>query len=101
MCITGTFPIPQRVSPHVIFLKPPEKLVLEVKTSGGYSGVVWSRDGNTLGTGAAPAPLSEFTNFLEIFVHILTTTNDYGTYDVSYTGEGGIGTNIIVAPPGL
>ena len=74
--------------------------MLEVSASGGYGGLVWSRDGNTLGTSAAPAPLSEFTNFFEIFVREPTTTSDYGIYDISYSGQGGVGTEILVEPPG-
>ena len=74
--------------------------MLEVSTSGGYSGIVWSRDGNPLGTIAVPASLSEFTNFFEIFVREPTTTSDYGAYDVVYSGQGGVGIEILVVPPG-
>ena len=74
--------------------------MLEVSTSGGYSGIVWSRDGNPLGTTAVPASLSEFTNFFEIFVREPTTTSDYGAYDVVYSGQGGVGIEILVVPPG-
>ena len=74
--------------------------MLEVSTSGGYSGIVWSRDSNALGTNAAMAKLSEFTFFMEIFVREPTTTSDYGTYDVVYIGRGGVGTDILVVPPG-
>ena len=74
--------------------------MLEVSASGGYSGITWNRDGNALGTIAAPALLSEFTNFFEIFVREPTTTSDYGAYDISYSGQGGVGTEILVVPPG-
>ena len=96
----GSFTLPVRISPPTIFLRPPEKLVLEVSASGGYSGIVWSRDGVALGSTAAPASLSEFTNFFEIFVREPTTTSDYGQYDVMYSGGGGVGTDILVVPPG-
>ena len=75
--------------------------MIEVKTSGGHSNIVWCRDGNALGTSAAPALLSEFTHFFEIFVREPTTTNDYGTYDVGYIGAGGLRTSILVVPPGM
>ena len=76
--------------------------MLEVRTSGGYSGIVWSRDGNALGSStAAPALLSEFTNFFEIFVREPITTSDYGAYHISYSGQGGLGTEILVVPPGI
>ena len=74
--------------------------MLEVSASGGYSSVVWSRDGSALGTHAAPAVLSEFTLFFEIFVREPTTTSDYGAYDIIYSGGGGVGTTILVVPPG-
>ena len=75
--------------------------MLEVRTSGGYGSIVWSRDGNALITSAAPALHSEFTHFLEIFVREPTTTSDYGLYDVVFSGEGGVGTSILVVPPGI
>ena len=99
--ITGSFTVPERVSPIVVFIIPPEKLVLEVSASGGYSSIVWSRDGNALGTPAAPAVLSEFTHFFEIFVREPTTTSDIGLYDISYSGAGAIGAGIIVTSPGM
>ena len=74
--------------------------MLEVSASGGYSGIVWSRDGNAIGTTAAPALLSEFILFFEIFVREPTTTSDYGAYDIIYSGAGGVGTTILVVPPG-
>ena len=74
--------------------------MLEVSASGGYSGIVWSRDGSALGTTEAPASLNEFTHFFEIFVREPTTTSDYGAYDIIYSGEGGVGTEILVVPPG-
>ena len=74
--------------------------MLEVRTSGGYGIIVWSRDGNALGTSAAPALLSEFTNFFEIFFREPITTSDYGAYHTSYSGQGGLGTEILVVPPG-
>ena len=97
----GSFIIPGRVSSPVIFLVPPEKLVLEVSASGGYRGIVWSRDGNLLGTVAAPAVISEITHFFEIFVREPTTTSDLGVYEVVYSGAGGVGTYIIVTSQGM
>ena len=92
--------MPERISPAIIFLRPPEKLVLEMSARGGYNSIVWSRDNAVLGTSAAPAPLSEFTNFFEIFVREPTTTSDLGIYDVVYSGEGGLGTIITVITEG-
>ena len=98
---TGSFTVPERVSAPVIFLVPPEKLVLELSASGGYSGIVWSRNGNSLGTTAAPAVIREFTHFFEIFVREPTTASDIGLYDLSYAGAGDVGPDIIVTSPGM
>ena len=98
---SGSFTTPERISAAVIFLRPPEKLVLEVSASGGYSSLVWTRGGNALGSTAAPAPLSEFTHFFEIFVRELTTASDLGDYDISYSGAGGLGTTIMVIAEGI
>ena len=89
-CFIGSFDVPERISPSTIYLLPPEKLVIEVKASGGYSGIIWNKDGNAL--------LGEFTHFREIFVREPTNTNDYGTYDVFYSRTGGVGTSFQVAP---
>ena len=89
-----------RISAALITLRPPEKLVLEVSASGGYSSIVWTRDGNTLGTSSAPALLSEFTHFFEIFVREPTTASDLGNYEIAYSGAGGLGTTIIVIAVG-
>ena len=71
-----------------------------MKTSGGYNSIVWGKDGSALGTHAAPAQLSEFTFFMEIFIREPTASSDVGTYDITYAGEGGVGTEIIVVPQG-
>ena len=74
--------------------------MLEVSASGGYGSIVWSKDGTALGSTAAPATLSEFTNFFEIFVREPTSSSDYGSFDISYSGGGGVGTTISVVSPG-
>ena len=75
----------ERISPRVIVLDPPEKLVIETRASGGYQQFDWQRNGNpfTL-TQNEPftASLQEFPNFFEIFVREPTTTNDLGVYEV-------------------
>ena len=75
----------ERVSPRVIVLDPPEKLVLETRASGGYWQLDWSKNGNafTLAEGQPfTVTLQEFSNFFEIFVRDNTTTNDLGVYEV-------------------
>ena len=75
----------ERVSPRVIVLDSPEKLVLETRASGGYRQLDWSKNGNafTLAEGQPfTVTLQEFSNFFEIFVRDNTTTNDLGVYEV-------------------
>ena len=75
----------ERVSPRVIVLDPPEKLVIETRASGGYRQFDWVKNGNpfTLAEGQPfTVTLQEFTNFFEIFVREPTTANDMGVYEV-------------------
>ncbi len=75
--------------------------MLEVSSEGEYDNIVWNRDAATLGASSlAPAELSEFVNFFEIFVREPTSTSDHGLYDIFYSGGGGLGTTIAVASPG-
>ena len=80
----------ERVSPRVIVLSPPEKLVLETRASGGYQLSDWIRNGNlftlTQGQPFTVTP-QEFPNFLEIFVREPTTANDLGVYEVDLAGS--------------
>ena len=75
----------ERVSPQIIVLDPPEKLVIETRASGGYQQFDWQRNGNvfTLTQGQPfTVALQEFPNFFEIFVRESTTANDLGVYEV-------------------
>ena len=66
---------PMNISPEVIFLRPPERLVIEVKVRGRYSRVVWHRNGTDV-------PQSSLSNFNEIYAVEQTTTSDFGYYQV-------------------
>ena len=81
----------ERVSPEEILLTPPNKLVIEVKASGRYREITWSKDGlpfnNTTpqpGVFVVDRP-NELPNFAEIFVRGETTSTDAGTYTVALT----------------
>ena len=74
----------ERVSPQIIVLDPPEKLVIETRASGGYQWLEWDRNGNgfTIIPGQPfTVTLQELPNFFEIFVREPTTTNDLGVYE--------------------
>ena len=87
---------PERVSPPVVFLTPPEKLVLEVRTSGGYDILFWSKVGDS----SFRQSLSELVNFHEVFVRQPTTTSEYGTYRPHYSIAEGE-TRMLVVPTGM
>ena len=59
----------------VIFLHPLEKLIIEVRCRGRYSGISWSRAG-------ASVDRSLLSNYDEIYS---TTEFDYGYYQVTLT----------------
>ena len=71
----------ERVSPGVVVLDPPEKLVIETRASGGYGQFDWQRNGVGFGTSPFIVTLQEFPNFFEIFVREPTNTNDLGLYE--------------------
>ena len=85
------------MSPPVVFLTPPEKLVLEVRTSGGYDFIIWTRAGDRSFRQNA---MTELLNFHEIFVRQPTTTSEYGTYEPMYPLDEGE-TTILVVPTGM
>ena len=84
---TGDTVIIERVSPAVIILRPPEKLVIEVRTSGEYQVHFWRRNENLFGTSGNFQVMvpDEFPNFAEIFVRDNTTVDDLGIYSVQPT----------------
>ena len=84
------------MSPPVVFLTPPEKLVLEARASGGYDFIAWARVGDR----SFRQNLTELVNFHEIFVRQPTTTSEHGTYKAFYSVEGGTA-SILVVPTGI
>ena len=84
---TGNTVIMERVSPAVIILRPPEKLVIEVRTSGEYEVHFWNKNENLFGTSGNFQVMvpDEFPNFFEIFVRDNTTDDDLGIYRVQFT----------------
>ena len=82
---TGVDNVLERVSPPVIVLDPPEKLVIETRASGGYQRFNWVRNQSLFN----PSPSAsfhvvvpgEFPNFFEIFVREPTDSEDLGVYE--------------------
>ena len=99
----------ERVSPEVIILRPPEKLVIEVRVSGDYEVLLWniSYYGQAIPELMEP---QELPNFYETFVRDNTTIEDEGIYTVTpqfkfgtanlYTLIPSGGVDFAVIPPG-
>ena len=96
----------ESVSPTAIVLRPPEKLVLEVRATGRYNFINWNRNGISFASGGAFQPQipEEFPHFYEIYVHEPTTTDDLGVYEVDLVPSQGQPApnevDIAVIPPG-
>ena len=95
----------ERVSPKMIFLLPPEKLVIEVKATGRFTHVDWLKNGYSL---TSTGSTQEFTNYREIFVQEESTKDDFGLYEVSLFPSSPynqintpLDLKFIVTPPGI
>ncbi len=71
----------ERVSPDVIILRPPEKLVIEVRVSGEYEVLFWHKGAINNFIPGSMRP-QEFPNYFETFVRDNTTPADEGLYIV-------------------
>ena len=100
----------ERVSPEVIILRPPEKLVNEVRVSGDYERLLWSKGTVNQAIPGLMEP-QELPNFYETFVRDNTTAEDEGIYTVTplfkpgtagqYTLIPNGGVDFAVTPPGM
>ena len=92
----------ERVSPEVIFLRPPEKLVIEVKAIGRFRNVRWFKNGLSVTLTEANS-----ANHLEIYVRDPTTSDDLTLYEVNLRAADVLGQRNVpgeldfsVTPPG-
>ncbi len=69
----------ERISPEVIILRPPEKLVIEVRVSGEYEVLLWFKGTTSTWIPGLMLP-QEFPNYFETFVRDNTTAGDEGFY---------------------
>ena len=77
--VTGTTVRIERISPEVILLRPPKKLIFEVRVSGEYLSIFWFK--SVISQPIEPQT-QEFSNFFETFARENTTTKDEGIYIV-------------------
>ena len=67
----------------MIPLRPPEKLVIEVKASGRYQRIIWQRNGQQFSSTSSSITPEEFPSYFEIFVRGETTQSDLGLYEIT------------------
>ncbi len=79
--ISGANIFIERVSPEIIILRPPEKLVIEVRVSGDYEVMFWCKTTISAFIHGQMRP-QEFPNYSETFVRDNTTADDEGFYIV-------------------
>ena len=89
----------ERVSPEVIILRPPEKLVIEMRVSGDYEVLFWNK-----GTASQAIPglmePQELPNFYETFIRHNTTFEDVGIYIVQPQFKSGTESLYTLIPSG-
>ncbi len=78
--ISGTTICIERISPEVIILRPPEKLIIEVRVSGEYEVLFWFKGTSSFIPGLMRP--QEFPNYHEAFIRDNTTAEDEGLYIV-------------------
>ena len=89
----------ERVSPEVIILRPPEKLVIEVRVSGDYDRLSWGKGTSTQAIPGLMEP-QELPNFYEVFVQDNTTIEDEGIYIVTPQFKSGTASLYTLIPSG-
>ncbi len=89
----------ERVSPEVIILRPPEKLIIEVRVSGDYEVLFWRKE--TI-NGFIPGQMrpQEFPNYFETFVRGNTTADDEEFYIVQPQFKSGTSQTHVLTPTG-
>ncbi len=97
--ILGTAIHIERVSSEVIILRPPEKLVIEVRVSGEYKVIFW-RKGTTSTFIPGQMRPQEFPNYSETFVRGNTTADDEGFYSVQPQLKSGTSQTHPIIPTG-
>ena len=68
----------ERISPEVVYLRPPEKLVIEVKAKGRYRQLRWS-----FNVALISYSQSSFSNYNEIYFIEETSEANFGLYEIS------------------
>ncbi len=78
------------ITPQLIIIEPPERLVIEVQSSGAYDVINWARNGFDYTIDSLDFPISSdrFFYFYEAYVREPTSMDDLGVYEVSVLHAG-------------
>ena len=82
----------ERISPEVLYLRPPEKLVIEVKVKGRFREILWSFNGGRI---SYTQSNESFSNYNEIYFIEETSNTNLGLYEISVRASS-IATQLIV-----
>ncbi len=84
------------ITPQLIIIVPPERLVIEVQSSGAYDEIVWRRNGAAYTFNDPNFPISpdRFFYFYEAYVREPTSMDDLGLYEVEVLVAGGQDTQL-------
>ncbi len=84
------------ITPQLIIIEPPERLVIEVQTSGAYDVINWARNGYSYTFNDPDFPISSdrFFYFYEAYVREPTSMDDLGLYEVNVLPAAGQDTTL-------
>ncbi len=89
----------ERVSPEIIILRPPEKLIIEVRVSGEYEVLFWFKGTTSSFIPGLMIP-QELPNYFETFVRDNTTAGDEGFYIIQPQLKPGTSQTHVITPTG-
>ncbi len=84
------------ITPQLIIIEPPERLVIEVQSSGAYEVIRWARNSffYTFTSPDFPISSDRFFYFYEAYVREPTSMDDLGLYEVEVFNAGGQNTQL-------
>ncbi len=97
--ISGNTICIERVSPEVIIVHPPEKLVIEMRVSGDYEVLFWRKETINAFIPSQMLP-REFPDYFETFVRDNTTAGNEGFYIVQPQFKSGTSQTHTITPTG-
>ncbi len=88
------------MSPAITILHIPEKLVLEVRATGQYDFIDWTRNRDLQGISDFNPTIQQLPHFNEIYVKQTTNATDLGVYEVTFLPPSPIRAMLLVIASG-